>query len=204
MIGMSQIQYRVTQQDHQFFVFSGEGSGERLIARPDHHAIPHPLPKLRLRGPELSAVLANYQRRFFLLFLFVLGLLTAHVRAHTPLPLRGLNSFSKPSRENGVEEATHSTPRGSLICKAASGFQKVAQAFACVNSVLKNHHRLKPSATSHQQSRYQFGPASHPKLYEDVPQVKLHCLLTNTQAAADLSIRKSFNAAKRHLRFTPA
>ena len=80
---MSQVQYSITQQDHQFFVLSREGAGQRLIARSDYHAIPHPLPKLSLRGPELPAVLANYQCRLFLLFLFVLGLLTAHVRAHT-------------------------------------------------------------------------------------------------------------------------
>ena len=80
---MRQVQYSIAQQDHQFFVLSGEGAGERLIARADYDAIPHPLPKLRLRGPELSLVLADYQGRLFLFFLFVFGLLTAHIGVHT-------------------------------------------------------------------------------------------------------------------------
>src|SRR6266446_4170772 len=100
-----------------------EVAGERSIASSHHHAIPHPLPKLCLRGPELSAVLANYQGCFFLLFLFVLGLLTAHNRTHLCHCVDLILTASRQDR-SGAEEATHSTPRGSLMCKAASGFQK--------------------------------------------------------------------------------
>ena len=42
-------------------MFAPEETGQRLLARLDHDAFPHPLPKLRLSRPKLFAVAANHQ-----------------------------------------------------------------------------------------------------------------------------------------------
>src|SRR5229473_2486521 len=81
-------------------------------------------------------------------------------------------------------------------------FSKSSIGFSLCYLALKNHHRL-ACATSHQQSRYQFRSAAHTKLYEDVPQMKLHRLLTDVQPAANLRVSQTFNTAKRHLRLAP-
>jgi len=70
VVRVRQIQHRITQQHQQLFVFSSEQSSERLLPGFHHHALSHPLPKLRLCRPKLLPVTANHQRR--LLFAFLL------------------------------------------------------------------------------------------------------------------------------------
>ena len=56
-----------------------EETGQRLLARLDHHALAHPLPKLRLRSPKLFSIPADDQRCL---------LLTLFLHQDTPRPLR--------------------------------------------------------------------------------------------------------------------
>jgi hypothetical protein len=58
-----------------------EQTRQRLFARLDHDAFPHPLPELSLCRPKLFPIPADHERRFLFLFL-----LSAH--SDTPLPLR--------------------------------------------------------------------------------------------------------------------
>ena len=76
---MREIQYGVTQQDHEFFMFAVESSGKRLIACLHDNAVSDPLPELRLGCPELTTVTTDHKRRLaLLLFLFVFVFLRGH------------------------------------------------------------------------------------------------------------------------------
>lgn len=66
-------------------MLSSKQPGQRLLAGLRHHAFPHPLPELRLRGPKLFSIPAHDERRLLLLFLLFVGL--RHL--NTRLPLRG-------------------------------------------------------------------------------------------------------------------
>ena len=56
MIGVCQIQYRITQYDRGFFVISHKLSRERMVVGFHHDPFPDPLPELRLSGPELFPI----------------------------------------------------------------------------------------------------------------------------------------------------
>jgi len=58
-------------------VFAVEGARQGLIRSLSDNALSHPLPKLRLRRPELLAVATDDKRRF-LFFLFLLSFTGAH------------------------------------------------------------------------------------------------------------------------------
>jgi len=91
---MREVQYSITQQDHQLLMFAMESAGQWLVARLYDNAVPDPLPKLSLGGPKLSPVATYNKRRLtLLLFLFVLLFFGAHVVSNTLVPLRG-NSCS--------------------------------------------------------------------------------------------------------------
>ncbi len=69
---MSEIQYRIAQQNEQLFMLSTKRAGQRLISGLKHDAFPDPLPELSLRCPELITVTANHERSFLLaLFLLI-------------------------------------------------------------------------------------------------------------------------------------
>lgn len=121
---MGEIKYRVAEKYHQFFMLPMKSPGQRLVSCFDHDAIPYPLPELGLRGPELSPITAHHESGLaLLLFLLVFFFLDAHILLNTRVALHGI-SYRHRARRRGVKEATHSTPKGSLMCKAASGFQE--------------------------------------------------------------------------------
>ena len=107
------------------------------------------------------------------------------------MPLRG-GRFQDRENLARSEKATHSTPKGSLMCKAASGFQ--IRSGTCVSHVITrdtvNHHhgRGRPCHALSQEARDQFRAAFHTKLYEDVAQMELDRLHTNRQPVSNLSV----------------
>ena len=123
MIGVRKVQNCIAQQNHQFLVLAVEGASQRLVSSLNNDAISDPLPKLSLGCPKLSPVTTDDQRGFALLLLFlVFYFFDCHIVSNTLVPLRG-NSNRRRTRFDR-NEATHSTPKGSLMCKAASGFQR--------------------------------------------------------------------------------
>ena len=68
---MSQVEDSIAQHNHQFLMLTSKDTSERVVLRFFQAAFPGPLPELCLRGPELLAVAANDQCRFFLLLLFL-------------------------------------------------------------------------------------------------------------------------------------
>jgi len=74
VIWMTEIQHRMTYDDHRFLVLAEEGSREGTITGFYHYAVTHPLPELRLCGPELFSRPADYKCCLLLLF----GFLSAH------------------------------------------------------------------------------------------------------------------------------
>ena len=120
---MGQIEHSVAQHDHQFFMFAQERARQWLTLSLHDDAVSDPLPELRLRSPEFTTVTTDYERGFaLLLFLLVFVFFDCHLVLNTLVPLRGNSNRNRTTL--GSNEATHSTPKGSLICKAASGFQK--------------------------------------------------------------------------------
>ena len=181
---MREIKYRVTQKDQQLLVLPVKRTCKWLVAGFYHDAIPDPLPELGLRRPELSPVTTDHQRGLaLLLFLLVLVFPGVHILPNTRVTLHGISCRRR--KQVDVQEATHSTPKGSLMCKAASGFQSGADF---------GRRYL------HQQSRYQFCSSLYSKLDENVAQMKLDGLLANPEAASDLRIRKALDTTKCHLR----
>ena len=75
MIGMGQVEYRVSEQYQQLFMLPGKHSGKRSVTSFDYHRIPDPLPELRLGSPELLAIGADDQRRALPLFIQLFELL---------------------------------------------------------------------------------------------------------------------------------
>jgi hypothetical protein len=76
-------------------MLSFESASQRIVIRFGYHAFPCPLPKLRLRGPKLLLVTADYEGSL-LLFLLLLVFISAHILFHLGLPLSlGLDSFSQ-------------------------------------------------------------------------------------------------------------
>lgn len=59
-------------------MLSLEQSSQRLFAGLLHNAFPHPLPELRLCGPELLSVAADHKRRLLLLALLLFNLFLAN------------------------------------------------------------------------------------------------------------------------------
>jgi hypothetical protein len=121
---MGQIKDGVAQKHHEFFMLSVESTRQGLVSRFHDNTVSYPLPELGLRGPEFSPVTADHERGlslllFFLVFLFLDG----HILPNTRVALHGI-SYRHRAKTPGVKEATHSTPKGSLMCKAASGFQE--------------------------------------------------------------------------------
>ena len=87
---MRQVQYGVTQEHHQLFVLSREFAGQRLIPGFHYDAFSGPLPKLRLRGPELLPVAADDDGSLSLsLFLLIAVFPGIHILVNTPVPLHG-------------------------------------------------------------------------------------------------------------------
>lgn len=56
MVGICQVQYRITQYDRGFFVIPHKLSREWIVVRLHHDAFADPLPELRLSGPELFSI----------------------------------------------------------------------------------------------------------------------------------------------------
>lgn len=63
---MTEIQYRVTYEDHRLFVLAQECSRQGTIASFYQYAVADPLPELCLGGPELLSSAADYKRRLLL------------------------------------------------------------------------------------------------------------------------------------------
>jgi hypothetical protein len=99
----------------------------------------------------LPPVPADNQSRLLLLFLFFFCLLAAHFSKHTSA-LAWTDSFNKKFNYE-LKEATHSTPRGSLMCKAASNCQNYSNPFTrdhpqisqISQILLKRQNKLTPS-----------------------------------------------------------
>lgn len=115
MIWRRKVKHGISQQNHQFFIFTKEQSGQRIILRLDDDAIPDPLPKLSLRCPKLLSITANYQRISLLglyLFLFFILRFRHDFSFHTsPCACRS------PSGDYG--EKAGGTPQGSLVFETA-------------------------------------------------------------------------------------
>ena len=69
MVGIGKVQYRVANYHCGLFMGAHKASGERVVVQLDYCSLPHPLPELRLRGPELLPVEAEHQGSS-LIFLF--------------------------------------------------------------------------------------------------------------------------------------
>ncbi len=69
---MGEIKHSIAKGDQQLFVLAVERPRQRLVAGLSDDSLPHPLPELRLRRPELLAVTTDDKRRL-LLFLLCLG-----------------------------------------------------------------------------------------------------------------------------------
>jgi hypothetical protein len=69
MVRVSEIEHSVTEHNHQFFMLSHESSSKWIIVQFHDHTVSRPLPKLRLRSPELFTITTNYQGRALLLSL---------------------------------------------------------------------------------------------------------------------------------------
>jgi len=80
MIWVSQIENGVAHQHHQFFIFTEESSGKRLVGGLNNYAFAYPLPKLFLGRPEFFAIATDYQRGFFLFSFLLLSLLDHNCR----------------------------------------------------------------------------------------------------------------------------
>lgn len=98
MIGVSKIQYRITEYNHQLLVLPGEHASKRLITRLGHNTFSDPLPELSLRGPELLAIAANHEGSFlfFLLLEFVSFLRSQIFLPRSPVtPLLPISMISR-------------------------------------------------------------------------------------------------------------
>lgn len=78
MVRVGEIKHRVTEHDHKFFMLSQESSGKWIVVQFHDHTVSSPLPELRLSGPELFTIPADYEcgalllsLQFVLLFLFL-------------------------------------------------------------------------------------------------------------------------------------
>lgn len=73
-------------------MLSVKSSGQWLVSCFYHDAIPHPLPELGLRGPELSPVAADNEGRLaLLLFLLVFVFFDDHILLNTRVALHGIS-----------------------------------------------------------------------------------------------------------------
>ena len=80
---------------------------------------------------------------------------------------------------------THAaTPKGNLIHEAASPFQTRGLGISPGPS---NKFVVHSAFAKH--ARNQFGATLHAKLYEDIAEMKLHCLFADLQTGSNLGIR---------------
>jgi hypothetical protein len=70
---MGQTQYRVTQNHHQLLILATETTSQWLIANFSNNPLSDPLPELRLGGPELFLIRADYQGVILFSFLLVVS-----------------------------------------------------------------------------------------------------------------------------------
>jgi len=71
---MGQVEHGIANHNHQLFMVTAKGAGQRQIIRLFDYALPDPLPELLLRRPEFLSVATDDQRRFLFLFLLLLFL----------------------------------------------------------------------------------------------------------------------------------
>lgn len=72
VVGMRQVEHRITDQDHQLFMISSKRTGKRMVTGFFNYAFSKPLPELLLRSPEFFSIPADHYRRFLLLFFLFL------------------------------------------------------------------------------------------------------------------------------------